>query len=197
MTKKDAKKKLMDAAMLFVRQGHTPSARELAEEAGVNLAAISYYFQGKDNLIAEALDTAAIQDLEAWITEHLPPELPPYERLRHFCRFLGRIHRDFPAFSHAQLVNITLKGRPERATALAIDTLAMILDEFAAHTHDMPIDTRVRAISLMSSLHYVSIFRTQFEDIAHLQIDSNDELYAYIDALLDHQKLTLSSEVSS
>lgn len=186
---RDTKKKLLDAAIAFARQGHTPSSRELADEAGVNLAAINYYFEGKDDLIAEALDRAAVQDLRGWISEHLSEDAPPYERLRTFCRFLGRIHRDFHAFSHAQLTNITLRGRRERATELAIDTLEAILADFTAHTHDMPIDTRVRAISLMSSLHYVSIFRAHFDDISRLDIERDDELYAYIDALLDHQHL--------
>ena len=192
MTRKDPKKALMDAAMEFVRAGETPSARALAERAGVNLASISYYFQGKENLVAQALDEAAVGDLHAWIETHLLPEIGPKERLRTFCQFLARIHRDFPTFSHAQLINVSLKGRRERATELAIDTLATIISELASETGDFPVDTRVRAISLMSSLHYISIFRTHFTDIAHIQIEHDADLYAYVDALLTHQNLAPS-----
>ena len=52
----DPKKRLMMATMAYLEQGHTPTTRELARQADVNIAAINYYFQGKDNLIAQALD---------------------------------------------------------------------------------------------------------------------------------------------
>ena len=64
MSEESAKKRLMNAAMEFVRQGQTPTTRELAAQAEVNISAISYYFQGKENLIAEALDQAAREDIE-------------------------------------------------------------------------------------------------------------------------------------
>ena len=50
----DPKKRLMDAAIALMKDGEAPTTRALAHEAGVNIAAINYYFQGKDNLLAEA-----------------------------------------------------------------------------------------------------------------------------------------------
>jgi len=177
-----AKKRLMDAAMAFVRQGQTPTTRELAAEADVNISAISYYFQGKDNLIAEALDQAAREDIDLWVEEHLDPKEPAAARLQTFCRFLARVHKNFWMFSHAQLQNVILPGRPEYATRRAIEELSKLCAEIEHIDEDR---ARVIAVSLMASLHYLSIFHARFQDMTHIPVDSQEELYDYVDALLE------------
>jgi AcrR family transcriptional regulator len=56
-SRKDTKERLLEAAgMLFFRKGYgAVSTRDLAEAAGVNVAAINYHFGGKENLYREAL----------------------------------------------------------------------------------------------------------------------------------------------
>ena len=53
----DTKEKLLDTAeILFADQGYeSVSVRDIAAEADVNLAAINYHFQGKDNLYKAVL----------------------------------------------------------------------------------------------------------------------------------------------
>ncbi|MEM1350425.1 MAG: TetR family transcriptional regulator, partial [Myxococcota bacterium] len=181
MSEGDAKKRLMDAAMAYVRQGKTPTTRELAASAGVNISAISYYFQGKDNLVAEALDQAARTDIDVWVAEHLDPGRPAPERLRTFCRFLARVHRNFWMFSHAQLQGVVLPGRPEYATRRACQELRAMCSELEGVRLK---EARVKAASLMASLHYLSIFHSQFEDMTRISVGDEDALYAYVDDLL-------------
>lgn len=174
----DPRTRLLRAALSFVAEGRTPTTRELVARAGTNIASINYYFQGKDNLMAEALDDAAVSDIEAWLQQHLPPELPVRARLRTLCQYLGRIHRNFHVFSHAQLLNVTLPGRPERATARAVAALRDLATEAGA-THPEHV-----AISLMASLHYLSIFHSQFSEMSGLPVEDPDDLVAYVDTLL-------------
>jgi AcrR family transcriptional regulator len=181
MSEESAKKRLMNAAMEFVRQGQTPTTRELAAQAEVNISAISYYFQGKENLIAEALDQAAREDIDLWVEEHLDPAEPAAARLQTFCRFLARVHKNFWMFSHAQLQNVVLPGRPEYATRRACEELAKLCGELEHFDEEK---ARVSAVSLMASLHYLSIFHTQFQDMTKIPVDTQEALYDYVDALL-------------
>jgi AcrR family transcriptional regulator len=53
----DTKTKILDTAeRLFADEGFGVSIRNLVQEAGVNLAAIHYHFQGKDGLIKAVLE---------------------------------------------------------------------------------------------------------------------------------------------
>jgi len=189
--KDHAKKRLMDAAMEYVRQGKTPTTRELAAAAGVNISAISYYFQGKDNLVAEALDQAARADIDAWVLEHLDPARPAPERLRTFCRFLARVHRNFWMFSHAQLSNVVLPGRPEYATRRACEELRAMCAEIEGVSPKL---ASVKAVSLMASLHYLSIFHSQFEGMTQIPVGDEGALYAYVDALLTSHGIDVGGE---
>jgi len=51
-SEKGTAKKIMDAALkLFAKKGFAAvSVKEVAKNAGVNIALISYYFGGKENL---------------------------------------------------------------------------------------------------------------------------------------------------
>lgn len=190
---RDPKKLLLDAAISFMREGHSPTTRELTERAGVNLAAINYYFQGKDNLMAQALDDAACADLDRWFVAELGAELPLEQRLLKLCLFLGRIHRSFAPFSHLQLKILTLEGRPERATAKAIAQLAALIAEQRALSAPDP-SCWLQATTLMSSLHYLSIFHAQFSQMTRWEVETDAGRDAYVLALLKQQGLLIDAE---
>jgi AcrR family transcriptional regulator len=76
-TSSDAKERLLAAATkLFARYGYAAtSARRLANEAGTNVAMISYYFGGKRGLLEAVFDDyfAKAQALEGELDDALPP----------------------------------------------------------------------------------------------------------------------------
>ena len=63
-----AQKKIIEAAISCLeRDGlHNVTIRSIAREAGVNSAAISYYFRSKDRLIVEALKTTLANAFGDW-----------------------------------------------------------------------------------------------------------------------------------
>ena len=63
-----AQKKIIEAAISCIeRDGlHNVTIRSIAREAGVNSAAISYYFRSKDRLIVEALKTTLANAFGDW-----------------------------------------------------------------------------------------------------------------------------------
>lgn len=91
-----ARKRLLDAALrLFAEKGYQKtSTREIADHAGVNLGAISYYFGDKPGLYRAAFcesccDTASAPDIQLacdCVPDHRTAGLPPAEALAVFFR---------------------------------------------------------------------------------------------------------------
>lgn len=95
------------------------TARAIADEAGANLASITYHFGSKDNLVTEA----AVQGLDRWLAdiaqglEELPQQSPA-ARFRHVAavvetsrrRHLGLVRNYFGAVAKAQH-NTEIKDR--------------------------------------------------------------------------------------
>ncbi len=149
----------------------------------MNLSAISYYFKGKDNLMAEALDQAAVSDLDRWFDAELGDELSVEAKLEKLAMFLGRIHRNFHKIARLQLQFLTLKGRLERATTLAISELAALIAArrgLEAPDHGC----KVAATSLMASIHYMSIAHERFDEMTGVPVGTDSERDDYIRALL-------------
>lgn len=176
----DAKKRLMDAAIALMKDGATPTTRALAERAGVNIASINYYFQGKDNLLAEALDSAATADMEAWLAQELDPQQSAAARLEKLLHFLARIHRNFHPFAHAQVRTLALAGRREHATERALQALQGLCLEL----HGDEARARIQGASLMASMHYLSLFHEQFEVMTSLSVETPEQLHDYVRQLL-------------
>jgi AcrR family transcriptional regulator len=101
--------------------------RRIAAEAGVNSAAISYYFRGKDNLVAVALDRALGNAFD-WSDFEGSASLPAQERL---CVILdhileGAVH--FPGTARSLFHDTIVEGRYDTP---AMIRLAAFLDKLA------------------------------------------------------------------
>ena len=89
LTKKghDSKQRIIaTASTLFARKGFAATGlRELAKEAGVNLAMINYFFGSKKGLLEEILNTF-FSGYSALMQRHLSGPERPEEKLRRFIR---------------------------------------------------------------------------------------------------------------
>jgi AcrR family transcriptional regulator len=82
------RERLLDAAgEIFAEKGFKgATVREIIDRAGVNIAAVNYYFRDKERLYIEAVKHAACGEPEDMRLEW-PPGTPPPVRLRDFIRF--------------------------------------------------------------------------------------------------------------
>src|SRR4051794_14021303 len=98
----DPRQRLLEAAgAIFAEKGkQLTTVRQIIERAGVNVAAVNYYYQDKDQLYVAAVRhayrcCAARVPMPAW-----PPGTPPGRKLRDFVRtFITRVMTAPP--SHA------------------------------------------------------------------------------------------------
>lgn len=103
--------KIIQAATpLFAMKGVAGvSVKEVAEAAGVNVALISYYFGGKDNLYAFILETQ-LAKLDDSLNEIQQKESCPVEKIRQLARTLVLLHTENPYLDrlfYSEVVNPT------------------------------------------------------------------------------------------
>jgi AcrR family transcriptional regulator len=79
------------------------TTRSIAKEAGVNIAAINYYFGSKENLLKLALNERIIHSREDFDQIKNTRELDPAARIRTFLRYLFEGTINYPGFTKAVL----------------------------------------------------------------------------------------------
>ncbi|MGL6094276.1 MAG: TetR/AcrR family transcriptional regulator [Fimbriiglobus sp.] len=88
--------RLLDAALTeFAEQGFTAaSVRDICKRAGMNVAAVNYYFGDKERLYTEAVNRAHVcADGPDTGPPEWPAGTPPVEKLRGFIRMMaGKMH---------------------------------------------------------------------------------------------------------
>ena len=104
----EPRQRLLEAAgAIFAEKGkQLATVREIIKKAGVNIAAVNYYYQDKDQLYTAAVRNAyqccaARVPLPTW-----PPGTPPERKLRDFIRtFVSRVMTAPPEHAwHARLM---------------------------------------------------------------------------------------------
>ncbi len=94
---------LAAAALVFARKGYGASGiREIAQEAGVNISMISYYFGGKEGVLKEIIEQAFGRYM-AMVEACIDPDKDLDANIRSFARgiirfFLGRTEEAIVAF---------------------------------------------------------------------------------------------------
>lgn len=112
--KPDKRQALMDTAeRLFAERGfEAVSVRELAAEAGVNLAMVSYYFGSKEGLF-EAIIEHKIPRTRQSLEHLLHSQLSPWEKLSQTIDIYVDRMLSTPTFSRVIMREMSLQQRPE------------------------------------------------------------------------------------
>src|SRR6476659_8994593 len=78
--------RLLDAAgVAFAAQGFAGApVRDICQAAGVNIAAVNYYFGDKERLYAEAVKFACERTAAKYPIPDWPAGTPPWQRLQDF-----------------------------------------------------------------------------------------------------------------
>jgi AcrR family transcriptional regulator len=94
MAKDDARARILEAAgPIFAEKGYeTATVRDICQKAGVNVAAVNYYFGDKERLYIETVKRAHQPAGEPEPLLEWPPDTPPETKLRDFIgAMLGRM----------------------------------------------------------------------------------------------------------
>jgi AcrR family transcriptional regulator len=120
----DPRERLLNVAgELFAEKGFDgTTVREIIRKAGVNIAAVNYYFRDKERLYIEAVKQASCGSQLHQAMRDWPPETPPAEKLRGFIRgFVAKLlDKDRPAW-HARLMMREMAQPTEACVELVRD----------------------------------------------------------------------------
>jgi AcrR family transcriptional regulator len=125
--KTDTQSKLIEIAIpLFASKGFSAvSVREVTDAAKINIAAISYHFNGKEGLYQAVLEEQLAPVLQALQIAQNNDSLSPIERLRFYADQIARIHAQRPylaRFMASEVTNPTDYGGP-------------IIEKYLSHVH--------------------------------------------------------------
>lgn len=186
MSKDDARNRILEAAgPIFAEKGFDgATVREICQTAGVNVAAVNYYFGDKERLYIEAVKRAhhPIEEPEALL--EWPQGTPPETKLRDYIRaMMERMLSERTAWQRQLMMREIL--RPTEACRELVqvyfrrrfDQLLEILDEILPA--DVPPERRHQiGFSIVSQgLHYhvageiVTLLVGEEERARHYQID--------------------------
>ena len=181
--------RLLEAAgEVFAEKGFKgATVREIIDRAGVNIAAVNYYFRNKERLYIEAVKHVARIGTDAELT--WPADKPPAEKLREFIYFhvRGLLDPNKPAW-HARLMMREMSHPSAACTELVRDyiepksrILAGILREL------LPPDSQRRRIFLtVCSIIGQCIFHCSHKPV--IMLLAGEEEYKHLDptAVAEH-----------
>ncbi len=182
--------RLLEAAgQIFAEKGFKGgTVREIIQRAGVNIAAVNYYFRDKEGLYVEAVKAAACGSPERTALPEWLPGTPPEVKLADFIRFEVRHIRDGKSKPwHRQLMMQEL-ARPTPACAELVasrirpraEALGAILQELLP---DLP---KARRNLIAHSIVGQCIFHHLAQPIVALLVGEEEFRTYDVDRLAEH-----------
>jgi TetR/AcrR family transcriptional regulator len=183
---KDTPTKLIDAATpLFARKGFAAvSVRELAVAAGVNIAAVSYYFRGKEGLYQAVLEEQFTPIAEALQAAEAANQIPALERLALYSKHIAFVHNKRPyfiRFIHSELTNPTpcFDTVVKKYISRIYQFIFAALSEGVAAGHfKSDLDINFASLSLAGIMNFYFIAKPLVKEFMPLSAESDQEYTA-------------------
>ena len=161
------------------------TTRNIAEEAGVNNAALHYYFGTKEKLLEEAL----AYTLEHWMKDTgaiLISDLPVEERVRAiFAYMLDGVQR-YPNLIRAHLQGPLMEGNPNSGFVHMLET--WMNESFLELAGDIPLNRwdgiRYALHAAISSILFAGLLPTRTEGEITIDLQDEKKRLEYIDCLV-------------
>ena len=155
--KKDPKQRILDTAVaLFAQKGYSAvGVREISTEANVNIAMISYYFDGKVGILKEIIESfhnKYLQIIEDAYDESNPPEECARDIIHNIINFV-RKNKDLTlaAFNAMPLDIPEIEDVKAEKVVRLVKTIKGLIERFGLDPND-PIPISIIGPSLLSSI---------------------------------------------
>lgn len=162
--------------------------RRIAREAGVNIAAINYYFRSKDRLIEEALKATLEHVFSDW-EQMLQAEKQDFRgRLREILTYTIEGMLRYPGITRAHLYDPLLQGSSDnpfvrRLNTFLNDLLATMEAEGPSATG---VQLRLSLMQMMSAATFVGLMPEFFGDFAGIDLTVPEARQTYVEHLVSH-----------
>lgn len=180
--------RLIDATIACIKSAgiHTVTIRTIAEEAGLNSAAINYYFGTKDKLVEEALRQAMAHTMASF--EMLEEQgRDSFDVLQGFFRHYFEGIVDDPEIYKAHFYNLFIKNEydPDKMDWFHgfLSQLMEVIKKFLPEADEL--DVKVTVMQLVSSMLVPGILPGLYRETLGMDMKNPEVRRKYIDYLLD------------
>ena len=182
------KRKIVEAAIQCIeKEGmHSVTIRGIAREAGVNSAAINYYFGSKDLLMEEALKTTLQEGFPNMIAEILEVERKPLQA--YFNLLLAQLEGalKFPGISRAHFQDGFLRGQYSESMKevfgnfldAILEKLKPVVDKEGKRTLKLSI------VQSLSVIYFASLFPDFFKEFSGIDFQVPKARKTYVKHLM-------------
>jgi AcrR family transcriptional regulator len=166
------------------------TTRKIAQEAGVNIAAINYYYGSKDRLVEEALN-GTLKEMADFPSDLLDAEaLEVPARLQAFFQGLMGSMLKYPgipkAHLYAPLVDNDFSTPFVRLFQDFLEDVHTKLTEKGVRVKVKDLDLRIAIVQMFSALVLPAMFPQMFEPFAKVKLREPEVLKRYVAGLIDH-----------
>ncbi len=171
------------AALLFKGGPESFTTRTLAQEAGVNTAAINYHFKSKENLIEEAVYTASARAFSAGLAILRDVSIQPRERLTRFYQGYAMGLVEYKWITRTAFRDFIMRDRGGSRyegllQEMVTETAALIKGADAG-------ESREKAMALLSAVCFPFLMMGSLAGIGSFDFGNQDERNRYIGLLVD------------
>jgi AcrR family transcriptional regulator len=190
MDERTTEQKILEAAIECIeREGiEGTTIRKIAGIAGVNSAAINYYFRSKDHLIRRALDLSLGNAFD-WEDFAASQQLPPAQRIKAIMEELVRGALRYPGITRAHFHPILSEGRYDIPAVRAINHLLEELEAELSEKGTGLSDTALRQaiVQIVGGTLIPAVFVPRmFRDFSGIDFSEPDSISGYIESLADN-----------
>lgn len=162
--------------------------RSVAKEAGVNSAAINYYFNSKDKLIEEVLNATFHTGIEENITDFLSDEsADPMKSLKAMLEHMLEGMINYPNLIKAHLGDMFLKDKYRQDFIDRFGRFFMAVEERLKAKHPLLDSERlkIKVMQIWSSVMLPGILPGFFSSYSALDLKDPEKRKRYIETLLE------------
>ena len=180
----EAEERIVGAAIMCIEEFGLQGAtiRRIAEKAGLNSAAINYYFRSKDRLLEKATDVS-LQNAFDWKDYQVPAGFSAQERIEAVLTRLIEGAHAFPGLTRAHFFCAFAQGKYDQP---GIKRLNQFLEELLQSIKPLCTDKeegelRLAITQIMSAAFLLpALLPKLFDEFSRCDLTGKDMLHAYI-----------------
>lgn len=180
----DAEERIISAAIMCIEQYGLQGAtiRRIAQKAGLNSAAINYYFRSKDRLLEKAVDVS-LQNAFDWNDYQVPETSTAQERIEIVLTRLIEGAHAYPGLTRAHFFSAFAEGRYDEP---GIKRLNLFLEELLQRIKPVCIgreesSLRLALMQIMSAAFLLpALLPKLFDDFSQCDLFDQVLLHDYI-----------------
>lgn len=163
------------------------TVRRIAAKAGVNIAAVNYYYRSKEQLLDKVIAVTLANTFD-WGELMHTEVLPPKEQLLSIMDHLANNAQSFPATTRAHFYETIMYGRSDTPAATALsgfmETVFFKLKEKGLHMSDSALRTSITQL-FMVGLFSVGVMPQVYEGFQGTDLTKDGPRRKFLQHLID------------